>query len=416
MGMTTTEKIIAGKVNRKRVLPGEIYEVRVDLLFIHDNNGPIARQQFERLGISSVWDAARIHFVLDHHSPSTTLRAAEHHKNIRSFARRHGINIVEVGRGVSHPVMAEEGLARPGMIILGTDSHTVGLGTFGCLATGVGSTEAAAVMATGQTWLQVPGTIKVFLNGELPAWISAKDVALYLLKHFGPSFLNYAAIEFSGPIVRTLSVEERMAVNTMCLEMGVKNALMPVDSNLLAYLAPSKKEENIITADPDASYISTVSFDLTEIEPMVATPGLPTNGTPVGEVVGVAIQQATLGSCSGAFYHDLLEAAEILAGRRVHPEVRFIIVPNTSRVVERAARSGLLATLLESGAVISSPACGTCAGYEVGCLAPEEVCISTTTRNMDGRMGPGAKIYLAGSRTVAASALNGVITDPREYL
>lgn len=415
MGMTVTEKIIAGKAGREKVLPGEIYQVPVDLLYIHDNNGPIALQQFERLGIDSVWEAARIHFVLDHHSPSTTLRAAEHHKTIRSFARRHGINVIEVGRGVSHPVMAEEGRARPGMIVLGTDSHTVGLGTFGCLATGIGSTEAAAVMATGQTWLQVPGTIGVILNGTLPEWISAKDVALYLLKHFGPSFLNYAAVEFSGPVVRDLSVEKRMAVDIMCLEMGVKNALMPVDDRLIAYLETSQQEELVVAADPDASYISTVNFDLDDIEPMVASPGLPTNGAPVRECADAVIHQATLGSCSGAFYHDLVEAAQILAGRRVHPAVRFIIVPNTSRVVERAARSGVLAGLVESGAVISSPACGTCAGYEVGCLAPEEVCISTTTRNMDGRMGPGGRIYLAGARTVAASAIAGRIADPREY-
>ncbi len=416
MGMTVTEKIIADKVRRDVVEPGEIYEVTADLLFIHDNNGPIALQQFGRLGVSSVWDSARIHFVLDHHSPSTTLRAAEQHRTIRDFARSRGITVFEVGRGVSHPVMAEEGRARPGMVILGTDSHSVGLGTFGCLATGIGSTEAAAVMATGQTWLQVPGTIKVNLNGELSSAISARDVALHLLKHFGPSFLNYTAIEFYGPIVHALSVEERIAINIMTLEMGVKNALMPVDERTCAYLGSSISKERVITADPDASYISVVNFDLGDLVPMVARPGLPTNGVPVEAVKGTVIHQATLGSCSGAYYHDLLQAAEILEGRRVHPGVRFIIVPNTSRVVEQAARSGVLAGLIEAGAIISSPACGTCAGYEVGCLAPGEACISTTTRNMEGRMGPGGQIYLAGARTVAASAAAGVIADPREFM
>jgi 3-isopropylmalate dehydratase large subunit len=416
MGMTITEKIIADRAHRDVVQPGEIYEVPVDLLFIHDNNGPIALEQFHRLGASSVWDPARVHFVLDHHSPSTTLRAAQHHLTIRKFARRHDISVVEVGRGVSHPVMAEEGRARPGMVVLGTDSHTVGLGTFGCLATGIGSTEAAAVMATGKTWLQVPATIRVNLNGQLAPAISARDVALYLLRHFGPSFLNYTAVEFYGAVVQGLTVEERMAINIMGLEMGVKNALMPVDQQTFAYLGSAKRNEKKTTADPDASYISVVNFDLGELEPMVAKPGLPTNGVPVDEVKGMAINQATLGSCAGAYYHDLLQAAEILKGRRVHPEVRFIIVPNTSRVVERAARSGVLAVLAEAGAIISSPACGTCAGYEVGCLAPGEVCISTTTRNMDGRMGPGGQIYLAAARTVTASAVAGAIADPREYM
>jgi 3-isopropylmalate dehydratase large subunit len=413
MGMTVTEKIIAGKAHRESVTPGEIHEVPVGLLFIHDNNGPIALQQFARLEVPAVWDPRRIRFVLDHHSPSTSLRAARHHSDLRDFARRQGIDMIEVGRGVSHPVMAEEGLARPGMVVLGTDSHTVGLGAFGCLATGIGSTEAAAVMATGRIWLQVPATIKVILNGRLPDSASARDAALYLLGHFGPSFLNYTAIEFYGPIVDALSVEERMAITVMCLEMGVKNALMPVDVAVVNYLSPARGDDQAILADPDAGYISTLNFDLSELAPMVSTPGMPTNSVGVDAVKGIPIHQATLGSCAGAYYHDLELAARTLAGRKVHPAVRFIVVPNTARVLARAARSGVLATLIEAGAIISSPACGTCAGYEVGCLAPGEVCIATTTRNMDGRMGPGGRIYLAAAHTVAASALAGAIADPR---
>jgi 3-isopropylmalate/(R)-2-methylmalate dehydratase large subunit len=415
MGMTVTEKIIAGKAKQASVAPGEIHDVPVDRLFVHDNNGPIALQQFARLDIPTVWNSQRIHFVLDHHSPSTTFRAARHHGNLREFAKQQGIHVIEVGRGVSHPVMAEEGLARPGGLILGTDSHTVGLGAFGCLATGIGSTEAAAVMATGRIWLKVPPTIKVVLNGRLPAGTTARDAALYLLGHFGPSFLNYTAIEFYGSLVEALTVEERMAITIMCLEMGVKNALMPADTKVAQYLQGAGPEDRTIQADPEAAYISTVKFDLSALDPMVATPGMPTNGVSVDKVIGVPIQQATLGSCAGAYYHDLEQAAQILAGQKVHPAVRFIVVPNTARVVARAARSGVLATLVEAGAVISSPACGTCAGYEVGCLAPGEVCISTTTRNMEGRMGPGGHIYLAAAPTVAASALAGEIADPRGF-
>lgn len=416
MGQTITEKIIASRLGLAAVTPGEIVEVPVDLAYIHDNNAPIALKQFAKLPVTNVWDPRKIHFVLDHHSPSTTFRAAQHHTVIRDFARRQGTNIWEVGRGVSHAIMAEEGNALPGMIVVGTDSHTVGLGAFGCLATGIGSTEMAAVMATGKIWLRVPETVKVVLRGRLPAGVTAKDIALHLLRHFGPSVLNYCAVEVEGPALAGLSLDERQTVTTMGLEMGVKNILMPVDDKVAERLGEKLARGRVFTADADASYSGMLDLDISGLEPVVATPGMPTNGVPVGEADGTRIDQATLGSCSGAFYHDLAQAAEIVRGRKVHPAVRFIIVPNSSRVVERAARSGVLATLVSAGAIISSPACGTCAGYEVGCLAPGEVCISTTTRNMDGRMGAGGLIYLASAPTVAASAVQGRITDPRRFI
>jgi homoaconitate hydratase family protein len=416
IGLTITEKIIASKLGINSVLPGHIHEVPVDLAFIHDNNAPITISQFARLPQVRIWDPGKVHFVLDHHSPATTTRAAQHHQNIREFAKKFGAKVWEVGRGVSHPVMAEEGNARPGRVIVGTDSHTVGLGTFGCLSTGIGSTEMAAVFATGRIWMQVPETVKVIIEGKLPPGVCARDVALFLLKHFGPSFLNYAAVEFYGSLIEELSVEERMAITTMTLEMGVKNAIMPVDAKTLAYIGDLREGDQVFAADPDARYASVLQFDVSGLEPVVATPGLPTNGVSVADIAGTEIHQATLGSCSGAYYHDLEQAAAIVKGRKVHPGVRFIIVPNSSRVIERAAKTGILATLHEAGAIISSPACGTCAGYEVGCLAPGEVCISSTTRNMDGRMGPGGIIYLAGALTVAASALEGRISDPRRYL
>lgn len=416
MGLTVTEKIIAQKSNRKVVTPGEIVEVPVDTAFIHDNNAPIALQQFAKLSNAIVWAPEKVYFVLDHHSPSTTFRAAQHHRNIRDFAKQYGCHVIEVGRGVSHPVLAEEGIPRPGKVIVGTDSHTVGLGAFGCLSTGIGSTEMAAVLATGKIWLRVPETVKVILEGKLPLGACAKDVALLVLKHFGPSFLNYMTVEFEGPLLQNLSIEERMVITIMGLEMGVKNALMPIDSILMHKLHTTREKETIFTADTDANYNATIHFDVSELSPMVALPSLPTNGADIKEVEGTELHQATLGSCSGAFYHDLEQAARILKNRKVHPGIRFVIVPNTSRVVKEAAHSGVLQTLLDAGAIISSPSCGTCAGYEVGCLAPGEVCISTTTRNMDGRMGAGGKIYLASALTVAASAIEGVITDPRKYL
>lgn len=416
MGLTVTEKILAFKAKKQTVVPGEIVEVPVDVAFIHDNNGPIALQQFSKLPKATVWAPEKVYFVFDHHSPSTTFRAAQHHQYIRRFAEQYGCNVFEVGRGVSHAILAEEGIPHPGKIVLGTDSHTVGLGTFGCLATGVGSTEMAAVLATGKIWMKVPETVKVILDGKLPFGVCAKDVALLVLKHFGPSFLNYTSVEFEGSLLDTLTIEERMAITIMGLEMGVKNALMPVDEKLIHKLKTSYGEEAIFVADTDADYISTIHFNVSELGPLVATPGLPTNGVEVNSVEGTVINQATLGSCSGAFYHDLEQAAMILKGRKVHPNVRFIIVPNTSNVAIEAARTGILETLLNAGAIVSSPSCGTCAGYEVGCLSPGEVCISTTTRNMDGRMGAGGKIYLASALTVAASAVAGYITDPRKLL
>jgi 3-isopropylmalate dehydratase large subunit len=416
MGFTITEKILAHKAGKTTVTPGEILEVPVDIAYVHDNNAPIALKQFSRLPNANVWDPEKVYFVLDHHSPATTFRAAQHHRNIREFASHYGCHLVDVGRGVSHSVMAEEGIPRPGKIVLGTDSHTVGSGTFGCLATGIGSTEMAAVLATGKIWMKVPETVKIVLEGKLPLGVGAKDVALLILKHFGPSFLNYTAVEFEGSLLDNLTIEERMAIAIMGLEMGVKNALMPVDDKLLEKLKTARDKEDIFTADEDAKYISVIRFDVSNLEPVVATPGMPTNGTNIKDVEGTQIHQATLGSCSGAFYHDLEQAARILKGRKVHPGVRFVIVPNTSEVAAEAARTGITQILLEAGAIISPPSCGTCAGYEVGCLAPGEVCISTTTRNMDGRMGAGGKIYLAGAYTVAASAVAGVITDPRTFL
>lgn len=416
MGLTVTEKIIANKTGKQSVRPGQILDVPVDTAYIHDNNGPIAIQQFSKLPKASIWNPDKVYFVLDHHSPATTFRAAQHHHNIREFAKKHGCHIVDVGRGVSHSVMAEEGIPRPGKIVVGTDSHTVGSGTFGCLATGIGSTEMAAVLATGRIWMKVPQTVKIVLEGRLSFGVCAKDVALLILKHFGPSFLNYTAVEFEGSLLQTISIEERMAIDIMCLEMGVKNAIMPVDEKLLSKLGTTYEKEEVFTADEDAVYASIVHFDVSDLQPMVAIPALPTNGVDIESVEGTEIQQATLGSCSGAFYHDLEQAAEVLKGRKVHPGVRFVIVPNTSRVAAEASRTGIAHTLMEAGAIISSPSCGTCGGYEVGCLAPGEVCISTTTRNMDGRMGPGGKVYLASARTVAASSITGYITDPRKLL
>lgn len=416
LGLTAVQKILAAKTGRPVVRPGEIHDVDVDLALIHDNNGPITIEEFSRLPVNKVWDAGKVWIVLDHHSPAASFRAAGHYQELRRFAKQYGTNIFPLGRGIMHPVVAEEGLARPGGVVVGTDSHTVGAGALGCFATGIGSTEMAAVLATGKIWLMVPETVKVTLAGTLPHAVTAKDVSLFLLNKFGPYGLNYMALELDGPLMESLNVDERLSVTIMGLEMGAKNVFVSCDQKTMTKIGGAKPGDLMLNPDPDAAYAEEITFDLSDLEPIVAPPSLPTNGAAIGSVAGVPIHQATLGSCAGAFYHDLEQACRILEGRRVHPDVRFIIVPNTSKVVEAAARSGMIEKLVSAGAIISSPSCGTCAGYEVGCLAPGDVCISTTTRNMEGRMGPGGEIYLASALTVAASAVEGVIADPRKVL
>lgn len=416
MGLTVVQKILGRKAGHNGPRPGEILDVPVDLALIHDNNGPITIREFVKLPVDRVWDPGRVWFVLDHHSPATSFRAAEHYQQLENFAAQYGTNIFRLGRGVMHPAAAEEGLPRPGNVVLGTDSHTVGLGSLGCFATGIGSSEMAAVLATGKIWLRVPETVKITLNGKLQDGVAAKDVALFLLRQFGPQGLNYMALELGGPLMEAFSMDERMAVAIMGLEMGTKNVFVACDDKTQQKIGGTKEGDWLVRPDADAVYADVQTYDLSELQPVVATPGLPTNGAPVGSVAGTPIRQATLGSCSGAFYHDLEQACRILEGRRVHPDVRFIIVPNTAKVVERAAHNGLIEKLIAAGAIFSSPSCGTCAGYEVGCLAPGDVCISTTTRNMEGRMGLGGQIYLASALTVAAAAVTGVITDPRELL
>ena len=416
MGLTVVQKILGTKTGQPNPQPGEILDVPVDLALIHDNNGPITIEEFAKLPVNRVWDPSKVWFVLDHHSPAASFRAAEHYQELRHFAKQHGTNIFPLGRGVMHPVAAEEGLPRPGSIVLGTDSHTVGSGALGCFATGIGSTEMASVLATGRIWLMVPETVKVTLTGKLQNGVTAKDIALFLLNQFGPFGLNYMALELGGPLIESLSMDERLAVAIMGLEMGTKNVFVTCDDKTLQKLGGQRPGDWLVSPDPDAVYADVRTYDLSDLEPIVAPPSLPTNGVVVSSVIGTPIHQATLGSCSGAYYHDLVQACRVLEGRHVHPDVRFIIVPNTSRVVEQAARNGIIEKLVRAGAIISSPSCGTCAGYEVGCLAPGDVCISTTTRNMDGRMGQGGLIYLASALTVAASATTGVITDPRDLL
>lgn len=407
--MTVTEKILAKAGGKQVVKPGEIVNAAVDRAMIQDNNAPIVIREFKRINVDKVWDPSKIVFVIDHHSPSTTMKAAEHQAGIRSFVREQGIeHFFDCGQGICHILMLEKKLTGTGRVVVGADSHTTGEGAWGSFATGIGATEMAAVLATGYVWLRVPESVKVEFTGKLQPGVDARDVISLVLKHFGPAGGNYLAVEYTGDLVKGFDLSERATLCMMGVEMGTKNSIIVP--------SPEEVDEPVIESDPGASYREVLKFDVNSLEPLVACPSLPTNVKAVRELDRVAINQAVVGSCAGGSMRDLKLAAAMLKGRRVHPGVRFIVVPSSRDTYQEALKQGILEALHGSGAVICSPTCGPCAGYELGVLAPGEVCISTTTRNMPGRMGPGGEVYLGSAATAAASAVTGYITDPREFI
>jgi homoaconitate hydratase family protein len=380
------------------VRPGEIVETEVDRVMIHDNNAALVIDNFEKIPRPSVWDPDRVALFVDHHSPSTSIEASGHHARMRRFAWERGITrFFDCGQGISHIVMLEEGLARPGEVVVGTDSHTTGEGALGAFATGVGATEMAALLVTGRIWFKVPETVKVVLEGAMPFDVDARDVAMQVLGRFGPDGANYCAVEFQGSAARAMSLEERVMCCVMSMEMGAKNALF-VD-------AP----------DEDAEYARVERFDVSAMEPTVAVPSLPTNVRPLRELAEekIAIDQAFIGSCAGGLLRDLEAASRVLKGKKIAPGVRLLVVPASRKIYGEALTKGYLQALHEAGAVIGSPACGACGGHDCGILAKGEVCVADSPRNMEGRMGAGGTIYLASAATVARSALRGFIAPER---
>jgi len=415
VGKTLAEKVLARAGGEKEVSPGQIIEAEVDLAMTHDNNGPVMINQFNRLPGAKVWNPDRVVVIIDHHSPATSFRAAENHRTLRKFAAKHELkHFFDCGEGVSHVILRQKGFVKPGMVMVGSDSHSVAGGALGAFATGIGATEMAAVLARGKLWLRVPETVKITLHGRLPVGVMARDVALFLLGQFGPDGLDYKAVEVHGSGIKGWDIEERAALCTMGVEMGTKAMMVPADEVTLVYAGVAQDLGYV--PDLDAQYERDLQYDLGGLAPMVSKPFLPTNAVPVGEVLGTRIDQGVIGSCAGGSLPDLEIAARILEGKQVRKGVRLIITPSSKENWIRADEKGLLKILKQAGAVVSSPACGACGGYEIGCLAPGEVCISTTTRNMPGRMGPGGEVYLASAATVAASALAGEIVDPRPYL
>ncbi len=396
---TLSENILARGCGKASVRPGEIVDVRVDRAMIHDNNAGLVIKNFNNIVDAKVWEPGRVAFVIDHHSPSTTVKAVKHHRAMRQFAKEHGIGAFhDCGSGISHIVMLEENLANAGEIVVGTDSHTTGEGAKGAFATGIGATEMAAVLATGKIWFMVPETIKVVLNGALPRDVDARDVMNNVLARFGPDGANYQAVEFHGPAAVAMSEEERTMCCVLAMEMGAKNALFADQS------------------EAGAQYARVEEFDVSAMEPTVAVPNLPTNAKPLRDIVPqkIAVDQAFIGACTGGLLHDLENAARVLKGRKVAPGVRLLVIPASRKIYNAALSRGYLQTLHDAGAVIGSPACGGCGGHDAGILAEGEVCVANSPRNMDGRMGAGGIVYLAGAATVAASAVKGYITGDAE--
>lgn len=419
MGLTMVEKILAGHAGLDRVEPGQIVEAGVDVVMLHDVGTPGIQRPFKELGAERIADNVDCVIIPDHFVPAPTVQAAENLKITREFAERMGVkHYYELGRGgICHQVMVEQGHVLPGQIIVAPDSHATTYGACGALGTGLGVTDAAIALAAGKLWFRVPETVKIVLNGKLGRFVSAKDVALFLLKEFGESRLIYKAVEMTGPVIDGMSLESRECMADMALEMGVKACLFAPDAQTMSFLRQRAAQvPEPVLADPDAAYEEVLTFDLSDLSPVVAAPHSPSNGKPVGEVAGIRIQQAFLGSCTNGRLEDLRLAAEMLQGRTVHDGVRLIVTPASQAIYRQAIAEGLIQVFLSAGAFVTNPTCGACVGGHLGLIASGEVCISSSNRNFQGRMGSrDGQIYLASPAVVVASAMAGEIADPRTF-
>lgn len=412
---TTAEKILARASGHESVLPNQIVEVKPDFSYSHDY-AIFAIDAFEQMGATAVISPERTAICLDHGFPVNTTRDANNHARIREFSRKHKfLAFFEGGTGIAHQVMMERGLVVPGALVLASDSHTPSGGAVGALAIGTGETELGFVWATGRTWLKVPETIRVVLSGALQSGVVAKDAMLTIVKRMGVLGGGYKVIEYQGPAVGSLSVSERFTFCNMSAEIGAKSGIFPCDNVTEAFVRERARfDSRAVRSDPDANYAQEVKLDLVQVEPMVVLPGREDRGVPVSEAAGRKINQVFIGSCTNARADDLAIAARILRNRRVHPDVRLLVVPASRAVEIESARNGDLATLLEAGATLMPSGCAVCAGAHQGVLGDGEVCLSTSNRNMPGRMGnKKAEIMLCSPATAAASAVAGVVADAR---
>lgn len=420
MGMTITEKILAYHAGKERVEPGELINCRLDVVLANDITAPVAITEFEKLGLNEVFDREKVVLVPDHFTPNKDIKSAEQARYVREFARKYGIiNYFEIGRmGIEHCLLPQEGLVLPGDLVIGADSHTCTYGALGAFATGVGSTDMAAGMATGEAWFKVPETIKFVYYGKMPRWLSGKDLILYTIGDIGVDGARYMAMEFTGEAIRELSMDNRFTMANMAIEAGGKNGIIEPDEITLAYVKQrAKRPYRLFQSDPDARYAEVREYDVSRLEPQVAFPHLPENTRPVSEAQGITIDQVVIGSCTNGRLEDLQIAAGIMKGKKVHPEIRVIVIPGTQEIYLEALRQGLVEVFIEAGAAVSTPTCGPCLGGHMGILAKGEKALATTNRNFVGRMGhPESEVYLASPAVAAASAVLGRIAAPWEVI
>ena len=418
--MNITEKILAKASGKKTVHPGEIVDANVDVIMIHDLTGPLAVEAFKKIGVSKVWNNKKVVIILDHQIPAESVKMAELHKMLRKFAHEQDIRIYDVGEGgICHQVMPEKGYVTPGSVIVGADSHTCTYGAFGSFATGIGSTEAAAVFATGKLWLKVPETIKFNVEGKFPNYVTPKDLILHIIGKVGADGAIYKSAEFTGQTIRDMSIAGRMTICNMAVEMGAKNGIVEPDEETIKFLEPrvpkGKATINGWKSDADAKYEKTIEIDVSNLEPQIACPSSVDNVKPISKVGDVTVNQAFIGSCTNGRIEDLRTAAQILKGKKVKTGVRALVIPASQEVYAQALKEGLLEVFTAAGAMTCGATCGPCLGGHIGLLASGEVCVSTSNRNFIGRMGsPEANVYLASPAVVAASAITGKLTDPRK--
>jgi len=417
MNYTIAEKILSEHSNLKEIAPGQFIQCNIDLIMVHEQLGGRIHKEYEKLGIDYVWDPNKIFFILDHWIPAPTISAAQMHQDCRDFAKKYKfIHNMGMDKGICHQVLPEMGFARPGMLIVGSDSHTTTYGAFNCLSTGIGATDVAVAFATGNLWLKVPETYKISLSGELNKGVMSKDFILQLIGDISTKGAIYKSLEFHG--ADSFSIDARMTVSNMVVEAGAKFGVFLYDENVNKWLQGRTNEPyNVVDPDIDALYEKTIEYNLSEIIPVVAKPSNPDNIASVKDVEGTEIDQAFLGSCTNGRLEDLRIAAKILKGNSVNKNTRLIITPASREIYLAALKEGLIDVFINAGAIFSHSTCGACIGGHMGVLGSDEICVSSTNRNFVGRMGdPSSQVYLASPATVAISAIKGKITDPREVL
>lgn len=416
MGMTMSQKILAAHAGEENVVPGQLIMANLDMVLGNDITSPLAINEFEKAGFDKVFDRKKISMVMDHFVPNKDIKAAQQTKQSREFAGKHDIeHFYDAGEmGIEHTLLPEKGIVAAGDLVIGADSHTCTYGALGAFSTGVGSTDMAAGMATGELWFKVPSAIKFELKGKPEKYVGGKDLILHIIGKIGVDGALYRSMEFTGEGVSALSMDDRFTVSNMAIEAGGKNGIFPVDEKTIAYMAGRvNRAYKVFEADDDAEYEETYTIDLSTLRPTISFPHLPENTHTIDEVGDIKLDQVVIGSCTNGRESDMEIAAEILKGKKVAKGVRVIIIPATQDIYRTCLRKGWADIFVEAGCVFSTPTCGPCLGGYMGILADDEVCLSTTNRNFVGRMGhPTSKIYLSSPAVAAASAITGKITDP----